>query len=83
MASSPGSWSASPSVRQTTSREETPELLPEVITCVECGGRCHLLTPYEPGLRPEPGDIVAYRCEDCLDRWDVVIPDLEEPESPS
>jgi hypothetical protein len=22
-----------------------------------------------------PGDIVAYRCEDCLDRWDLVLPD--------
>jgi hypothetical protein len=21
-----------------------------------------------------PGDIVAYRCEDCLDRWDLVLP---------
>ena len=22
-----------------------------------------------------PGDFVAYRCEDCLDRWDLVLPD--------
>ena len=22
-----------------------------------------------------PGDIVAYRCADCLDRWDIVLPD--------
>jgi hypothetical protein len=22
-----------------------------------------------------PGDYVAYRCEDCLDRWDLVLPD--------
>ena len=22
-----------------------------------------------------PGDIVAYRCEDCLDRWDLVLDD--------
>lgn len=26
----------------------------------------------------EPGDIVAYRCEDCLDRWDLVLPDDDE-----
>jgi hypothetical protein len=26
-----------------------------------------------------PGDFVAYRCEDCLDRWDLVLPD--EPDS--
>lgn len=51
------------------------------ITCIDCGGRCHLLTtprrdpedPSEPMW--QPGDIVAYRCEDCLDRWDLVIPD--------
>ena len=25
-----------------------------------------------------PGDYVAYRCEDCLDRWDLVLPDLPD-----
>jgi hypothetical protein len=46
-----------------------------VIVCVDCGGRAHLLTaPPEDG-RWEPGEIVAYRCEDCLDRWDLVLPD--------
>ena len=20
-----------------------------------------------------PGDVLAYRCEDCLDRWDIVL----------
>jgi hypothetical protein len=52
-----------------------------VITCVDCGGRAHLMTP--PGGDPEdagaeqwqPGDIATYRCEDCLDRWDVVVDD--------
>ena len=24
---------------------------------------------------PRPGDIVVYRCEDCLDRWDIVVDD--------
>jgi hypothetical protein len=46
----------------------------EIITCVECGGRAHLLTePPEWGW--QPGDLLVYRCEDCLDRWDVVLPD--------
>jgi DNA-directed RNA polymerase subunit RPC12/RpoP len=46
-----------------------------VIVCVDCGGRAHLLTsPPEDG-RWEPGEIVAYRCADCLDRWDLVLPD--------
>jgi hypothetical protein len=48
------------------------------IVCVDCGGRCHLLSyPPEDG-QWEPGDIVAYRCEDCLDRWDLVLPDDPE-----
>lgn len=52
-------------------------LAPELIMCVDCGGVCHLLTrPYleedgHQGFRP--GDIVAYRCEDCLDRWDIEL----------
>jgi hypothetical protein len=58
----------------------------ETITCVDCGGRCHLLTkPREDGLWL-PGDVVAYRCEECLDRWDLVLPDdwdgLTDPDSP-
>ena len=52
------------------------EMEPEAtITCVDCGGRAHLLTyPREDGTWL-PGDVVAYRCEDCLDRWDLVLPD--------
>ena len=47
---------------------------PEII-CVDCGGRCHLLTqPPEDGAW-YPGDVVAYRCEDCMDRWDIVLAD--------
>ncbi len=50
--------------------------VPTTLTCVDCGGTCHLLTtPFaddgEVGFRP--GDVVAYRCADCLDRWDVVV----------
>ena len=45
------------------------------IDCIDCGGRCFLLShPPEDGIW-EPGDIVAYRCEDCRDRWDLVLPD--------
>jgi hypothetical protein len=46
-----------------------------VITCIDCGGRAHL-TSYPPEERGwEPGDLVVYRCEDCLDRWDLIVPD--------
>ena len=47
-----------------------------IFVCVDCGGRCHLLS-YEPHEGWEAGDVAAYRCEDCLDRWDIV---LEEDE---
>jgi hypothetical protein len=47
-----------------------------IITCIDCGGRAHLIShPPEGGW--EPGDLVVYRCEDCLDRWDLVVPDEE------
>ncbi|NOY56212.1 MAG: hypothetical protein GXP34_09530 [Actinobacteria bacterium] len=43
----------------------------ETITCVDCGGTAHLIS-YPPEEGFEPGDILVYRCEDCLDRWDIV-----------
>jgi len=54
-----------------------------VITCIDCGGRAHLLSSArldeeDAGAEPwRPGDIVAYRCQDCLDRWDIVLADDE------
>ncbi len=58
-------------------------LTPEpTIDCIDCGGRCHLLTKPRPEASADeawlPGDIVAYRCEDCRDRWDLVLPDEDE-----
>jgi hypothetical protein len=52
--------------------------VPEVITCVDCGGPAHLLTKPDESGRFWPGEVVAYRCRDCLDRWDLVLPDDEE-----
>ncbi|MGI9603430.1 MAG: hypothetical protein ACR2QE_16215 [Acidimicrobiales bacterium] len=46
--------------------------VPETIVCVDCGGECRLLS-YAPEEGFEPGDIVAYRCLDCLDRWDIEV----------
>jgi len=45
------------------------------ITCIDCGGRAFLLTPAREDRVWLDGDIVAYRCEDCLDRWDLVLED--------
>ena len=43
------------------------------ITCIDCGGRAFLLAPPREDGVWLPGDVVAYRCEDCLDRWDLVL----------
>ena len=50
-------------------------MIPATIVCVDCGGTCHLLNPPKPDdeFEFEPGDTVAYRCEDCADRWDIVL----------
>ena len=52
------------------------------ITCIDCGGRAFLLSapPVTHGDEADisgwqVGDVVAYRCEDCLDRWDIVLDD--------
>ncbi|MEX1134859.1 MAG: hypothetical protein WED83_08460 [Acidimicrobiia bacterium] len=45
---------------------------PESISCVECGGTAHLISFLPPDEDLEPGAALAYRCADCLDRFDVV-----------
>ena len=63
-------------------REPTDEhgapLVPATIVCVDCGGVAHLLTRPDDTGRFWPGDLVAYRCEDCLDRWDLEVPEEGE-----
>jgi len=60
-------------------RGEDGELLaPTVITCIDCGGRSHLISRFDDEDPPQPGDLITYRCEDCLDRWDLVIPGDED-----
>lgn len=54
---------------------------PATIICVDCGGTCHLLSYERPDEPWEPGDIVAYRCADCLDRWDVELAEDEPPDA--
>lgn len=50
----------------------------ESIDCIDCGGRCHILMPPPPDEPPEPGDILRYRCADCLDVWYLVVPEDDE-----
>ncbi len=47
--------------------------VPDVIDCIDCGGRCHLLVTWAPDNPPVVGDIVTYRCEDCLDMWYIEV----------
>lgn len=56
-------------------------LVPEpTVVCVDCGGTCHLLTPPREDGVWYPGDFVAYRCSDCNDRWDLVLPEADDEE---
>jgi DNA-directed RNA polymerase subunit RPC12/RpoP len=54
-------------------------MVPETtITCIDCGGVAHLLTTWPEDDPPQPGDIMSYRCSDCNDRWDLVLPEEDE-----
>ena len=56
--------------------------IPETITCVDCLSTCHRLG-HPPHEGYQPGDVVAYRCEACMDRWDIVLEaeDMDPDES--
>ena len=58
------------------SRPVVPE---PTIDCIDCGGRCHLIS-FEPEDGFRAGDHVVYRCEDCHDRWDLLLPTSEDGE---
>jgi hypothetical protein len=49
-----------------------------VIDCIDCGGPCRLVVTWADDDPPVPGDVVTYRCRDCADRWDIVIPDAPD-----
>ena len=52
--------------------------VPEEIFCVECQGTCYRLT-HRPDDDPfMPGDVVAYRCPDCAERFDMVLADDDD-----
>ncbi len=51
-----------------------PYVMPPTIVCVDCGGVCHRLG-WTSDEGDAAGDVVAYRCEDCLDRWDLEVPE--------
>jgi hypothetical protein len=59
------------------------EAVPQIITCIDCGGRAHLVTIVTEEQPLYPGDIATYRCEDCRDRWDLVVPGGEDEDEDS
>lgn len=50
------------------------------ITCVDCLGTAHLLSHEPPDEGWEPGDVVAYRCPDCGERFDLELTDEDDDE---
>lgn len=50
-------------------------VIPDTITCVECSGIAHRVGYLPPDDDLEPGDVVAYVCEDCGHRMDLVVGD--------
>lgn len=46
--------------------------VPNEIRCIDCLGTCYLGS-YPPPEGWRTGDVVFYRCRDCLDRWDIVV----------
>lgn len=52
--------------------------IPREIICVECGGVASLIGYLPPDEDVEPGTALPYRCADCMERFDVVIDEVDE-----
>jgi hypothetical protein len=50
---------------------------PTEMACLECQGTANRMS-FPPDEGFEPGDVVAYVCEDCGHRFDVVVPEEDE-----
>lgn len=51
---------------------------PDTIVCVDCGGTAHRIGYLPPDEPLEPGMPVAYRCADCMERFDVIWEEDDE-----
>ena len=47
-------------------------MIPTQMPCVDCDGTLHLLTTIDDEVPVEPGEIIAFRCDSCLERFDIV-----------
>lgn len=62
---------------ESVSEQLPDEFPPRLLTCVDCGGTLHLLTLLDPDWPPAADDVFAYRCDSCLERFDLVFEDAE------
>lgn len=56
--------------------------IPDSIECIDCGQPARRLTP-QPEEGWTPGDLIAYRCTGCNDRWDMVVASAEQTDAAS
>ena len=52
--------------------------VPDSITCVECGGKANRMSYTPPDEGFQDGDVIAFACEDCNHRMDLVWEGLAE-----
>jgi hypothetical protein len=56
---------------------------PDTFTCVDCGGVAHLITFLPEDDVLEPGTSLAYRCGDCMERFDVIWEEDDDDAPPA
>jgi DNA-directed RNA polymerase subunit RPC12/RpoP len=56
--------------------------IPTAIDCPDCGGKASLLSFLPEDEEVAPGTPIAYRCADCLERFDVVVGEDDEDGEP-
>lgn len=52
---------------------------PLTITCIDCLGVASLISYLPEDGEVEPGTVVAYRCADCMERFDLEMWEDGEP----
>lgn len=53
---------------------------PAVYRCIDCGGEAHLISYIPEEGEIEPDTPFAYRCSDCMERFDVIWGDTGDSE---
>lgn len=54
----------------------------DTVVCVDCGGTCHRLPFVTPEFGWQLGDVVTYRCSDCLDMWYLEVHEDDLDDAP-